>query len=338
MLLVHSMSLPRIAITMGDPAGVGPEICLQLLANEAIAAVCTPIVFGDARILSRCARQLDLPAPKRILSEIDWPEISATINQPAVLDVYGFDAADFVPGTVSAATGAAAYRYVEKSIEAALAGQVAAVSTAPLNKEAMHAAGIKFPGHTEIFATKMNAARSCMLQYSDEVRASFVTVHCGYGEVPGLLTVQRILDVIELTNEAMKRIRTPRPKLGVLGLNPHAGEHGLFGNREEENIIIPAMELARARGIDVEGPFPPDTAFLPARRKSTDAFICMYHDQGHIPLKALAFDVAVNTTLGLPIVRTSVDHGTACDIAWQGKASPNSLFEAVKMAAKLSPV
>jgi 4-hydroxy-L-threonine phosphate dehydrogenase PdxA len=156
--------------------------------------------------------------------------------------------------------------------------------------------------------------------------------------VPGLLTVQRILDVIELTAEAMKKIRTPRPKLGVLGLNPHAGEHGLFGNREEENIIIPAMELARARGIDVEGPFPPDTAFLPARRRSTDAFICMYHDQGHIPLKALAFDVAVNTTLGLPIVRTSVDHGTACDIAWQGKASPNSLFEAVKMAVKLSQI
>ncbi|MDB6074596.1 MAG: pdxA2 [Verrucomicrobiaceae bacterium] len=330
--------LPRIAITMGDPAGVGPEICLHLLANEAIAAVCTPIVFGDARILWRCARQLSLPPPKRILSEIDWPEVAATIDQPAVLDVYGFDAAGFQPGSVSAATGGAAYRYVERSIEAALAGQVAAVSTAPLNKEAMHAAGIKFPGHTEIFATKMNAARSCMLQYSDEVRASFVTTHCGYGEVPGLLTVQRILDVIELTAEAMKKIRTPRPKLGVLGLNPHAGEHGLFGNREEENIIIPAMELARARGIDVEGPFPPDTAFLPARRRSTDAFICMYHDQGHIPLKALAFDVAVNTTLGLPIVRTSVDHGTACDIAWQGKASPNSLFEAVKMAVKLGQI
>jgi len=330
--------LPRIAITMGDPAGVGPEICLHLLANEAIAQVCTPIVFGDARILARCARQLNLAAPRKIISEIEWPEVAATIDQPAVLDVYGFDAADFVPGTISAATGAAAYRYVEKSIEAALAGQVAAVSTAPLNKEAMHMAGFKFPGHTEIFALKMNAARSCMLQYSEEVRASFVTVHCGYAEVPGLLTVQRIVDVIELTAEAMKRLRTPNPKLGVLGLNPHAGEHGLFGNREEENIIIPAMEVARAKGIDLEGPFPPDTAFLPARRKSTDAFICMYHDQGHIPLKALAFDVAVNTTLGLPVVRTSVDHGTACDIAWQGKASPNSLFEAVKMAAKLSPV
>jgi len=330
------MSLPRIAITMGDPAGVGPEICLHLLANEAIHQVCTPIVFGDTRILSRCARQLGLQAPKRIISEIEWSAVAATIDQPAVLDVYGFDSADFTPGVVSAATGAAAYRYVERSIEAALAGEVQGVSTAPLNKEAMHAAGIKFPGHTEIFAAKTNAARSCMLQYSEEVRASFVTVHCGYAEVPGLLTVERILDVIELTAEAMIRLRNPRPKIGVLGLNPHAGEPGLFGNREEERIIIPAMELARAKGIDVEGPFPPDTAFLPDRRRSTDAFICMYHDQGHIPLKALAFDVAVNTTLGLPMVRTSVDHGTACDIAWQGKASPNSLFEAVKMAAKLA--
>lgn len=321
---------------MGDPAGVGPEICLRLLANEEVGKVCTPIVFGDARILARCARQLGLPSQRRILSEIDWPEVCSTVDQPAVLDVYGFDSEGFVPGTISAATGAAAFRYVEKSIEAALAGQVAAVSTAPLNKEAMHMAGIKFPGHTEIFATKMNAARSCMLQYSEEVRASFVTVHCGYADVPGLLTVQRILDVIELTAEAMKRLRNPRPKLGVLGLNPHAGEHGLFGNREEENIIIPAMEAARAKGYELEGPFPPDTAFLPERRKTFDAFICMYHDQGHIPLKALAFDVAVNTTLGLPVLRTSVDHGTACDIAWQGKASPNSLFEAVKMAAKLS--
>jgi 4-hydroxythreonine-4-phosphate dehydrogenase len=174
-----------------------------------------------------------------------------------------------------------------------------------------------------------------MLQYSEEVRASFVTVHCGYHEVPALLTVERILDVIELTAEAMQRIRGTKPKLVVLGLNPHAGEHGLFGNGEEERIIIPAMEAARAKGIEVEGPIPPDTAFLPAKRRSTDAFICMYHDQGHIPLKALAFDNAVNTTLGLPMIRTSVDHGTACDIAWQGKASPNSLFEAVKMAAKL---
>lgn len=330
------MSKPLVAITMGDPAGVGPEVCLQLLANSEIAAIATPIIFGDARLLSRCARQTGLPAPKRILSEIDWATQCLSISEPAILDLFGFDAEDFAPGVVSAKTGAAGYRYIEKSIEAALAGQVAAVATAPLNKEALRAAGILYPGHTEIFADKTGASRACMFQYSDEVRASFVTVHCGYHEVPGLLTIERILDVIELTADAMRRIRGTEPKIAVLGLNPHAGEHGLFGNREEETIIIPAIEAARSRGIIIEGPLPPDTAFIPAKRRSTDAFICMYHDQGHIPLKALAFDTAVNTTLGLPIVRTSVDHGTACDIAWQGKASGSSLVEAVRLAVKLA--
>jgi 4-phospho-D-threonate 3-dehydrogenase / 4-phospho-D-erythronate 3-dehydrogenase len=209
------------------------------------------------------------------------------------------------------------------------------VSTAPLNKEAMHAAGINFPGHTEIFAARTNAARSCMMQYSEEITCTFVTVHVGYREVPALLTKERILDVIELTAAALKRLRQRDPQIVVCGLNPHAGEHGLFGDREEERIIIPAIEAARAQGIGIEGPLPPDTAFLPAKRKTTDAFVCMYHDQGHIPVKALAFDSAVNTTLGLPIIRTSVDHGTACDIAWQGKANPSSLFSAVRLALRL---
>ena len=253
-----------------------------------------------------------------------------------MLDLPGFDDTNFTPGVVGAETGAAAYHFIEVGIEHALAGSVAAVATAPIHKEALRAAGILHPGHTEIFAEKTGADRACMFQYSDEVRASFVTVHVGYHEVPGLLTRERILDVIELTAEAMRRIRGTEPKLAVLGLNPHAGEHGLFGNLEEERIILPAIEAARAAGFDVEGPLPPDTAFLPAKRHSTDAFICMYHDQGHIPLKALAFDTAVNTTLGLPIIRTSVDHGTACDIAWQGKAKGSSLVEAVRLAAKLA--
>lgn len=329
------MSKPLIAVTMGDPAGVGPEVCLQLLANESVREFATPVIFGDARLLARCARETGLPAPKRILSEIEWADKCAGLSEPAVLDIFGFDAAEFTPGTVSARTGAAGYRYIEKSIEAALEKQVAAVATAPINKEALRAAGIMHPGHTEIFADKTGAERACMFQYSEEVRASFVTVHCGYHEVPGLLTKERILDVIELTAGAMQRIRGTKPKLAVLGLNPHAGEHGLFGNREEERIIIPAIDAAREKGITIEGPLPPDTAFLPGKRRSTDAFICMYHDQGHIPLKALAFDTAVNTTLGLPIVRTSVDHGTACDIAWQGKATSSSLVEAVRLAAKL---
>ncbi len=330
------MSLPIIAVTMGDPAGVGPEVCLQLLANPEVREFALPVVFGDAAILARCAETTALPAPTRVISEWEWPDARASLDGPAVLDLRGFDDTGFEPGVVGAATGAAAYRYIEASIDHALAGSVAAVATAPLHKEALRAAGILHPGHTEIFAEKTGAERACMLQYSDEVRASFVTVHVGYHEVPGLLTRERILDVIELTAEAMRRIRGTEPKLAVLGLNPHAGESGLFGDLEEERLILPAIEAARSAGLGVEGPLPPDTAFLPEKRRAIDAFVCMYHDQGHIPLKALAFDTAVNTTLGLPIVRTSVDHGTACDIAWQGKAKGSSLVEAVRLAAKLA--
>lgn len=330
------MSKPLIAVTMGDPAGVGPEICLQLLANEEVCAIATPVVFGDARLLARCARQTGLPAPKRILSEIDWAEKCGSIDEPAVLDLFGFDAEDFMPGTVSAKTGAAGYRYVDKSIAAALAGQVAAVATAPLNKEALHAAGITYPGHTEMFAEKMAAERSCMTFFSAEMICSLVTVHIGYQDVVPALTTARILDVIELTDEAVRRVRGKAPKIAVCGLNPHAGEHGLFGRGEEENIIAPAIAAARAKGITIEGPLPPDTAFIATKRRSVDAYICLYHDQALIPLKALAFDTAVNTTLGLPVPRTSVDHGTACDIAWQGKANGSSLVEAVRLAAKMA--
>jgi 4-phospho-D-threonate 3-dehydrogenase / 4-phospho-D-erythronate 3-dehydrogenase len=182
----------------------------------------------------------------------------------------------------------------------------------------------------------MRAQRSCMMLTSDELTCSFVTVHVGYSDVPRLLSVARIRDVLELTVDAMQRLRGRSPKLVVCGLNPHAGENGLFGQREEEQFIIPAIEAVRASGIQITGPLPPDIAFLAWRRRETDAYICMYHDQGHIPLKALAFDSGINITLGLPVVRTSVDHGTAFDIAWQGKANANSLIEAVRLAAKLS--
>jgi 4-phospho-D-threonate 3-dehydrogenase / 4-phospho-D-erythronate 3-dehydrogenase len=174
-----------------------------------------------------------------------------------------------------------------------------------------------------------------MMLTSEAITCSLVTVHVGYREVPALLTTDRILETIELTADAMERFRGRKPRLLVCGLNPHAGEHGLFGEGEEERIIAPAIVAAKAKGIDVGGPLPPDTAFLPKYRKATDAYVCMYHDQGLIPLKALAFEDAVNVTLGLPIIRTSVDHGTAFDIAWQGKADPSSLFQAVRLAAKL---
>ncbi|MEZ6111524.1 MAG: 4-hydroxythreonine-4-phosphate dehydrogenase PdxA [Pirellulaceae bacterium] len=330
------MTLPRVAVTMGDPSGVGPEVCLRMLAEPAIARVCTPIVFGDASVLRRVAERLKLPFDAEIIDRDDWHGAGRAVTCPAVWDLRQIDGDSIEPARIDARCGEAAYQYVIAAIEAGLAGEIDAVSTGPLNKAAMQAAGHHYPGHTELFAERMQAARSCMMLTSETITCSFVTAHVGYHEVPKLLTIERIGEVIELTVAAMRRLRGREPKLLVCGLNPHAGEGGLFGDREEERIIAPAVELARRQGIAIEGPVPPDTAFLPWRRDETDAFICMYHDQGHIPLKALAFDSAINTTLGLPVVRTSVDHGTAFDIAWQGKANPNSLFEAVKLAARLS--
>lgn len=325
---------PLIAITMGDPAGVGPELCLRLLNH--VPAECVPVIFGDAGILRRVSAVTSIPFTAPVLNYDTWVAESRSLTEPTVLDCACVDASEITPGKVDARCGNAAYQYVIRAIAAGLEGRVAAVSTGPLNKEALHAAGHHFPGHTEIFAERMHAERSCMMQYSELITCSFVTVHVGYHEVPALLKPERIVDVIELTAQALRRIRGREPKLLVCGLNPHAGEHGLFGEREEERFIEPAVTTARALGYDLTGPVPPDTAFTPAARKQFDAVICMYHDQGHIPVKMIAFDSAVNITLGLPVTRTSVDHGTAFDIAWKGEADPGSLFAAVRLAALLS--
>ena len=323
--------LPKIAVTMGDPAGVGPEVCLELLANEEVSSACVPIVFGDRKVLDRCAEVTGRPKAERHVDEAGL----ADCDRPAVFSVPSISLSDFEPGTVNAATGEAGYAYIDRAINLGLAGVIDGVATAPINKEALRAAGYSQPGHTEIFAERTEAETSCMMLTADILTCSFVTVHVGYHEVPKLLTEERIGEVIDLTREAMKRIRDREPKMIVCGLNPHAGENGLFGNSEEERVIIPAIEKARAAGADIEGPLPPDTVFLDWRREQTDAMICMYHDQGHIPMKALAFDRAVNTTLGLPFPRTSADHGTALDIAWQGKAEAGSLIAAALLAVKL---
>ena len=344
---VENFGKPRIAITMGDPAGVGPELCLLALQNAELQRTCIPIVFGDATLLQRCSDATGLSLDAAIVKasepaqEQDWRAQISAIDRATVLDFQYLSANElsrFKPGVLAAAAGGASFQFVQRSIDAALAGAIQAVVTGPINKEAIHAAGHDFPGHTEIFAQRCDASRSCMMQFSDAITCTFVTTHCGYAEVPKLLTIQRIVDVIELTVQAIRKLRNnenKEPRLVVCGLNPHAGEHGLFGDREEERIIIPAIERARRQGIVIEGPLPPDTAFVPAKRATTDAFICMYHDQGHIPVKALAFDSAVNTTLGLKIIRTSVDHGTAFDIAWQNKVNPGSLYAALELAVRL---
>jgi 4-hydroxythreonine-4-phosphate dehydrogenase len=297
-----------IAVTMGDPAGVGPELCLHLPPGT--------VVFGDRAVLDLAADQCR------------WA------GRPAADVRHVADVGMFTPGRVAEECGRASFRFVEAAIAAALAGEVAAVCTLPINKEAWRAAGVSYPGHTELFAERTGAAKSCMVLTSDAISCALVTTHVGLRDVPDLLSVEKIVTAAELTADFLRKLRGREPRLAVCGLNPHAGEGGQFRD-EEQRVIAPAVEECRRRGLTVEGPLPPDTAFVPARRSRTDGYICMYHDQGLIPLKALAFDSAVNVTLGLPIVRTSVDHGTAFDIAWRGVADPSSLLAAVALAARL---
>ena len=326
------MSKPRIAITMGDPAGIGPEICLDLLADQEIQELCTPIIFGDLAVIKSCAEKTGKPSHFQAIKK----ENLDSNDSPVVLDLDLINLEKLQPGTISFETGRATYGYIKSAIDACLSNQVDAVVTCPANKEALSKAGVPYPGHTEIFADRTGTDKFCMAFISDIISCSLVSVHVGYEEVPNLLSIERICEVIEMTRDTHKKLLGREPRIAVCGLNPHAGENGLFGNREEERIILPAIEKMRQDGGDLIGPLPPDTAFTPSRRTQTDAYICMYHDQALIPVKALAFDQAVNVTLGLPIVRTSVDHGTALDIAWQGKADPQSLKQAVLLATKLS--
>ena len=325
------MSKPRIAITMGDPAGIGPEICLDLLNDPDISDLCSPIVFGDSSVLRSCAEKTN--------KSFDYIEISENqienTSKNGIFHLGMMNLDELNPGTADANTGRATYGYITSAIDACLRNKVDAVVTCPANKEALQAAGVSQPGHTEIFAEKTGTEKFCMAFFSDEICCSLVTVHCGYTEVPDLLSVDRIYEVISLTRKAHQKLLGREPRLAVCGLNPHGGENGLFGNLEEENLIIPAIEKARLEGMELLGPLPPDTAFTANIRKSIDAYVCMYHDQGLIPVKALAFEEAVNVTLGLPIIRTSVDHGTALDIAWQGKADPSSLKSAVRLAVRM---
>lgn len=326
------MPLPSIAITCGDPAGVGPELCLKLLGDDAIRRMCIPVIFGDASVLARVAKALSLELPDVITDR----DAIRECDKPTVLDFQNLNSDDVEPGVVTATTGRASFEYVDEAIRRAMNKDVDAIVTGPLHKEALHAAGVPYPGHTELLADKTGAKRHCMMLTSDEITCSLVTTHVGLNEVAKLLTTEAILDAIQLSHGAMQRMRgRDNVRLTVCGLNPHAGEGGLFGNREEEQYIVPAVKAAIEQGMNVVGPLPPDTAFLPSHREQSDCYICMYHDQGLIPLKALAFDKAVNVTLGLPIVRTSVDHGTALDIAWQGQASLSSFVQAVTLAVKL---
>ncbi|HEV2696170.1 MAG TPA: 4-hydroxythreonine-4-phosphate dehydrogenase PdxA, partial [Verrucomicrobiae bacterium] len=326
---------PALGLTLGDPAGIGPEICLRAMTAPVVRKLCTPVLFGDAGVLKRVAKGKFPIAGIPVISLADWQK-TKTVTAPLIIDCATMDARKIKPGKVSAACGRAGYLYIEHAINAALAGKIEGVVTAPIHKEALQLAGVKFPGHTEIFTALTNAKRSCMMLYSDKLTVSMATTHIGYHEVPKKLSVERVLNVIELTAGTMRWMLGREPHIGVCGLNPHAGEHGLFGRREEEKFVEPAIKLARKKKLHVTGPLVPDAVFTTGQRKKYDAIVTLYHDQGHIPFKMLAFDTGVNITLGLPIVRTSVDHGTAFDIAWQGKADATSLFSAIEVAAGLA--
>ena len=287
------MAKPRIAITEGDPAGIGPEIARRAAADARVLDVCEPVLYGAA---------------------------SGTTFQPGVL---------------SADAGKAAYDAIARATTDAQRGDVAAMATAPINKEALRLAGFPWNGHTDLLAHLTGAAHVAMMFFSEELRVVLATVHVPLAEVPALLTQQLLDDTITLTASELPRFGFAAPRLAVAGLNPHAGEHGLFG-REEEIAMAPAIACCRAKGIDVSGPFPGDTVFVRARNGEFDAVIACYHDQGLIPVKLVAFGRAVNVTLGLPIIRTSVDHGTAFDIAGKGVADAGSLIGAVLLAARLA--
>ncbi|MCM8769600.1 MAG: 4-hydroxythreonine-4-phosphate dehydrogenase PdxA [Candidatus Omnitrophica bacterium] len=318
-----------IGITMGDAAGIGPEICLKAVNHPAVKKVCHPVIIGDASILKHLAPRWNLKVLS--LTESFSPR---KIAGPAVIDLKLVSPDQIKPGISQACCGQAAFLYIKTAISLTSEGKLAAVVTAPISKKSLHLAGINYPGHTEIFTKLTGAKKTCMMLASKTITCSLVTTHTNLASVPGLLSTRRILEVIELSAEALSRLKKRKPRLAICALNPHAGEEGLFG-AEEERFIRPAVRIAQEKGIVIEGPWPADTAFIPERRKIIDGYICLYHDQGLIPFKMLAFDTGVNITLGLPMVRTSVDHGTAFDIAWKGIAKAESLVTAIHYAVLL---
>jgi len=330
-----SAQRPVLGITMGDPAGVGPEIIAAALAAEFVYDRCLPLVIGDADVMREACELVKAPLEVVTCTAPGGAEPSS--HRMAVLDVNNVDMQALAYGEVSAMAGEAAYAYVERATRLALAGELDAVVTAPLNKAALNAAGRHFAGHTEILASLCGVDDVAMMLVAGDLRVSHVSTHCSLREACDRVSQARVLDVIHLTTDALKRMGISKPKIAVAGLNPHAGEGGLFG-REEVEQIRPAIEQARMEGIDVIGPEPPDTIFLRAMQNldGLHAVVAMYHDQGHIAVKMADFFEGVNLTLGLPILRTSVDHGTAFDIAWQGVARPDSLLAALNLAAMMS--
>jgi len=326
---------PVIAITMGDAAGIGPEIIVKALAHPEVYEECCPIVIGDAARL-RLAQAITA-APVKIHS-IAPEAVSQSGLQPGTVDCIDLHLIpeDLRWGKISPIAGDAAFRYLEFAAQLAMQGSVQAICTAPLNKEALHAGGHYFPGHTELLASLTNAGEVSMMLSTPRLRVVHVTTHIGLLDAIEKIEPGLVERTIARAHTALVRSAIVEPRIGVCGINPHAGENGLFGRGEEANKISPAVEACQRRGWNVVGPLPADTLFFLAQRGDFDVVIAMYHDQGHGPIKVLGLESGVNITLGLPVIRTSVDHGTAFDIAGTGKADEHSLVEALHQAAQLA--
>jgi 4-hydroxythreonine-4-phosphate dehydrogenase len=331
--MTSSAALPVVAVTMGDAAGIGPEVIVPALLDEATRGFCTPVVIGDAKRLRLAADILGIDADIAVVESVAEAEQSPRrIN---VIDL-GLIPADLPWGELSAVAGHAAYEYIRVAAELAVSGDVQAICTGPLNKEALHAAGHIFPGHTELLAHFTGIDEVSMMLSTPKLKVIHVTTHIGLLDAVKLIEPGLVERTIRRGHDALVRAGISAPKIGVCGINPHAGENGLFGYGEEEQKIIPAIELLRADGIDVHGPLPADTAFFLAGRGDYDLIVAMYHDQGHGPVKVLGIEAGVNITVGLPVIRTSVDHGTAFDIAGKGIAEAGSMVEALRQAAGLA--
>ena len=327
------MNRPIIAITMGDAAGVGPEIIMKSLAHAPLYETCRPLVIGDAGRLRRAGEIVHVALAVRAVSD---PTEAAFLPGGVDCVDLGLIPADLPFGALSALAGDAAYRYITRAVELVVAGQADAICTAPLNKEALHAGGHRFPGHTEVLAHLTGTPEVSMMLVSPRLRVIHVTTHVGLLDAIELIEPGLVERTIARGHGALAQAGVTNPRIGVCGINPHAGENGLFGRGEEERKIAPAVSACRARGWSVEGPLPADTLFHRAVRGDFDLVVAMYHDQGHGPVKVLGIEAGVNITVGLPAIRTSVDHGTAFDIAGKGLADERSMLEALRQAAALA--
>jgi 4-hydroxythreonine-4-phosphate dehydrogenase len=328
------MSRPIIAITMGDPAGVGPEIIMKSLAHRDLFDRCRPLVIGD---LGRLRQAGKIAGVNLALNAVATPADGK--YKPGTVDVIDIAVVppDLAFGKLSRDGGEAAYRFIECAARLALAKEADAICTAPLNKEALHMAGHIFPGHTEMLAYLTGTKEVSMLLVAPKLRVIHVTTHIGLIDAIAAINPGLVERTIERAQETLVKAGIKTPRIGVCAINPHAGEHGLFGHGEEEEKIEPAIRKCLERGWQVEGPLPADTLFFRAARGDFDCVVAMYHDQGHGPIKVLGIEAGVNITVGLPVVRTSVDHGTAFDIAGTGKADERSMLEALRQAIDLAP-